>query len=97
MTPSASPAKAGIFWKLDTYFGSVERKRGQSEKKQGWKCKGHEGLEMLTGENATCNGCLAHRETWAGNNSERVKELWQTYRADHREEISENMEVIGSV
>lgn len=23
------------------------------------------------------------RETWAGNNPERVKELWQTYRADH--------------
>ena len=29
------------------------------------------------GDSATCNGCLAHRKQWAGNNTERVKELWQ--------------------
>ena len=25
------------------------------------KCKGHKGLDMFSGENATCNDCLAHR------------------------------------
>ena len=37
----------------------------------------------------TCNGCLAHREKWAGNNAEKVRELWQKYHAEHREEINE--------
>ena len=34
------------------------------EKKQSWTCKGQEGLalDMFRGDNATCNGCLAHRE-----------------------------------
>ena len=44
------------------FFLKDEKEANLSEKKQGWKCKGHEqheGLEMLTGENATCNGCLA--------------------------------------
>ena len=31
---------------------------------------------MFRGDNATC---LAHRERWAGNDTERVKELWQKY------------------
>ena len=26
------------------------------------------------GDNASCNGCLAHTEKWVGNNTERVKE-----------------------
>ena len=47
------------------------------EKKQCWKCREHKGLEMFREDNATCNGCLAHREKWAGNNPEKVKELWQ--------------------
>ena len=47
------------------------------EKKQCWKCREHKGLEMFREDNATCNGCLAHREKWAGNNPDKVKELWQ--------------------
>ena len=39
-----------------------------AEKQQCWKCRGHKGLEMFRGGIATCNGCLAHREKWAGNN-----------------------------
>ena len=43
----------------------------EGEKKQCWKCKGHMGLEMFRGENATCNECLAHRENWPGKNQTR--------------------------
>ena len=32
------------------------------EKRQCCKCGGHKVLEMFSGENATCNGCLAHRK-----------------------------------
>ena len=64
------------------------------EKKQSWKCRGHKGLEMFRGENATCNGCLAHREKWAGNNAEKVRELWQKYHAEHREEINKKRKCI---
>ena len=32
------------------------------EKKQCCKCGGHKVLEMFSGENATCNVCLAHRK-----------------------------------
>ena len=28
------------------------------------KCRGHKGLDMFRRENATCNGCLAHRKNW---------------------------------
>ena len=42
---------------------------------------------MSSGDNATCNGCLAHREKWAGNNTERVKELWQKYHAENTDTI----------
>ena len=67
------------------------------EKKQCWKCRGHKGLEMFRGENATCNGCLAHREKWAGNNAEKVRELWQKYHAEHREEINEKKQVYNQL
>ena len=66
-------------------------------KKQCCKCRGHKGLEMFRGNNATCNGCLAHREKWAGNNPEKVRELWQTYHAEHREEISEKKKVYNQI
>ena len=56
------------------------------EKKQCWKCRGHKVLEMFRGENATCNGCLAHRKKWAGNNPEKVKELSRKYGEEHKEE-----------
>lgn len=32
------------------------------KKKQGCKCRDHKVLEMLRGDNATWNGCLAHRK-----------------------------------
>ena len=67
------------------------------EKKQCWKCRGHKGLEMFRGENATCSGCLAHREKWAGNNAEKVRELWQKYHAEHREEINEKKKVYNQL
>ena len=67
------------------------------EKKQCWKCRGHKGLEMFRGGNATCNGCLAHREKWAGNNAEKVRELWQKYHAEHREEINEKRKVYNQL
>ena len=67
------------------------------EKKQCCKCRGHKGLEMFRGNNATCNGCLAHREKWAGNNPEKVRELWQTYHAEHREEINEKKKVYNQI
>ena len=55
------------------------------------------GLEMFRGGNATCNGCLAHREKWAGNNAEKVRELWQKYHAEHREEINEKKKVYNQL
>ena len=67
------------------------------EKKQCWKCRGHKGLEMFRGGNATCNGCLAHREKWARNNAEKVRELWQKYHAEHREEINEKKKVYNQL
>ena len=67
------------------------------EKKQCWKCRGHKGLEMFRGENATCSGCLARREKWAGNNAEKVRELWQKYHAEHREEINEKKKVCNQL
>ena len=43
------------------------------EKKQCCKCGGHKVLEMFSGENATCNVCLAHRKKWADKNPEKVR------------------------
>ena len=45
------------------------------EKKQCCQCREHKGLEMFRGNNATCSGCLAGREEWARNNTERVKAM----------------------
>ena len=56
------------------------------EKKQCCKCRGHTVLEMFSGENATCNVCLAHRKTWSKNNPEKIRELSQKYGEEHKEE-----------
>ena len=53
------------------------------EKNQCCKCKGRKGLEMFRRDDATCKLCLAHREQWAGNNTERVEELWQKYHEEN--------------
>ena len=45
------------------------------EKKQYCKCRGHKVLEMFWGDNVICNGCLAHRNKWAGNDPEKVMEV----------------------
>ena len=47
--------------------------------KQCCKCRGHKVLNMFRGDNATCNGCLAHRKKWAGSNPEKVRELSRKY------------------
>ena len=39
-----------------------------------------------TGENATCNICLGYRESWAGKNPEKVRDMNRSYWAEHREE-----------
>ena len=56
------------------------------EKKQCCKCGGHKVLEMFSGENATCNVCLAHRKKWADNNPEKVRELSRKYGEEQKEE-----------
>ena len=56
------------------------------EKKQCCKCGGHKVLEMFSGENATCNVCLAHRKKWADKNPEKVRELSRKYGEEHKEE-----------
>ena len=66
-------------------------------KKRCWKCRGHKGLEMFRGENATCNGCLAHREKWAGNNPEKIKELWQNYHVENRDVINEKEKAYNQI
>lgn len=42
---------------------------------------------MFRGENATCNGALLTGKIPAGNDPEKVKELWQQYHAKRRQEI----------
>ena len=56
------------------------------EKKQCCKCRGHKVLEMFSGENATCNVCLAHRKAWSKNNPEKNRELSRKYGEEHKEE-----------
>lgn len=63
-------------------------------KKQCCICRGHKGLEMSREDNATCNGCLPHREKWPGNNTKRVKELWQKYHAENTDTINEKRKCI---
>ena len=60
----------------------------QREKKQCWKCRCFKVLEGFTGENATCDVCLAQWKRWANKNSEKRKEAWQKYWAENREEIN---------
>ncbi len=67
------------------------------EKKRCWKYRGHKGLEMFRGENATCNGCLAHREKWAGNFPEKLKELWQNYHVENRDVINEKEKTYNQI
>ena len=55
-------------------------------KKQCCKCRGRKVLDMLRGDSATCNGCLAHRKKWAGNHTEKVCELSRKYGEEHKEE-----------
>ena len=52
---------------------------------------------MFRGNNATCNGCLAQRDKWAGNNPEKVRELWQKYHEERREEIDEKKKVYNQI
>ena len=53
-------------------------------------------LEMLSGDSATCNGCLAHRKIWADNQPEKLGELSQKYGGEHKEEKQAyNQEYIG--
>ena len=60
------------------------------EKKQCCKCRGHKRFEMFRGDSATCKGCLAYREKWAGNNTERVEESGQKYHTENRAMIIYN-------
>ncbi len=50
------------------------------EEKQCCKCRG------LRGDDATCNGSLAHRKKWARNKPEKVRELKRKYGEEHKEE-----------
>ena len=43
-------------------------------------------LEMLKGDNATCNRCLAHWKKWAGNSPKKVRELSRKYCEEHKEQ-----------
>ena len=38
------------------------------------------------GENATCDICLGYRESWAGKNPEKVRDMNRNCWAEHREE-----------
>ena len=52
---------------------------------------------MFRGDNATCNGCLTHREKWAGKNTQRVKEFWQKYHSENRDTIKEKKTVYNPI
>ena len=56
------------------------------EKKQCRKCGCGRVLKLYRGENATCNICLGYRESWAGKNPEKVRDMNRNYWAEHREE-----------
>lgn len=51
------------------------------------KCNCFKILEQFTGDNATCDVCLAARKRWADKSPGIVKELWQKYHDEHREEV----------
>ena len=56
------------------------------EKKQCRKCGCWRVRKLYRGENATCNICLGNRESWAGKNPEKVRDMNRNYWAEHREE-----------
>ena len=66
----------------------IENEKGveEVEKKQCRKCGCWRVLELYRGENATCNICLGYRESWAGKNPEKVRDMNRSYWAEHREE-----------
>ena len=73
--------------------GGTTRKHGiacgdivveEVEKKQCCKCRGHKVLEMFRGDNATYNGCLAHRQKWADNTPQKARELSRNYGEAHK-------------
>ena len=79
---SVDRAKSG----LDLHSVLVVEEVGR---KRCCKCRGHKVLKISSGENATCNECLAHRKKWAGNNP---KKDWKSrgvvteYGEQHKEE-----------
>ena len=66
----------------------IENEKGveEVEKKQCRKCGCWRVLELYRGENATCNICLGCRESWAGKNPEKVRDMNRNYWVLHREE-----------
>ena len=66
----------------------IENEKGveEVEKKQCRKCGCWRVLKLYRGENATCNICLGYRESWAGKNPEKVRDMNRNYWAEHREE-----------
>ena len=40
---------------------------------------------------------MGHRTKWPGNNPEKVKELWQKYHEERREEINEKKKVYNQI
>ena len=66
----------------------IENEKGveEVEKKQCRKCGCWRVLKLYRGENVTCNICLGYRESWAGKNPEKVRDMNRNYWAEHREE-----------
>ena len=66
----------------------IENEKGveEVEKKQCRKCGCWRVLKLYRGENVTCNICLGYRESWAGKNPEKVRDMNRNYWAEHKEE-----------
>ena len=66
----------------------IENEKGveEVEKKQCRKCGCWRVLKLYRVENVTCNICLGYRESWAGKNPEKVRDMNRNYWAEHREE-----------
>ena len=67
------------------------------EKKQCGKCGCFKVLEGFSGENATCDTCLAQWKRWANKNSEKRREAWQKYWLENRDEINEKKKVYNQI
>ena len=63
------------------------------EKRQCTNCKTTRELEQFRGNNSTCLMCAKWHKTWADRNPERVKENWQRYAKEHKEEIQAKKKV----